>query len=365
MESYAKFAKERLSNRIVEIDNKIEKYIKSKYGDLIKGYHSVSDKGIDLFADYILRPAKRLRGSFIIEAYSMFQPTSSIDKIYDVSIAIEMIHAYLLLIDDFNDKSDIRRTQPTGHRIFEQYFKDNNLRGDAQHFGYSLSTLSSLIGMHHAINLIIDMDIEERLKTKIIKTINDTVNITAVGQSRDIFNGSDINAIEESVIKVHEYKTAYYTYHNPIQLGCILANQPDDTLDKFKGYTIPAGIAFQIQDDILGVFGDPKDTGKSNMDDIVEGKATLLTTYARQKSNSNQLKILNKGLGNRDLDQKTFKDIQNIIIETKALEYSKQKALELVTSAKEHMYKAFGEYKDTDGFKFIVGIADYMIERKL
>ncbi len=365
MESFAKFAKERLNNRIVEIEDKISKYLDTRYGEIINKYHTSSDTAIELFADYLLRPAKRLRGSFILESYSMFEPEKSLDKIYDVSIAIEMVHAYLLLIDDFNDKSDLRRTLPTGHRIFEQYFKDNKLTGDALHFGYSLATLSALVGVHHAINLVLDMEIEEDLKIKLVKTINDTVNITAAGQSRDIYNGGDIKAQLESVMKVHEYKTAYYTYHNPIQLGCILANQTPETIENFKGYTIPAGIAFQIQDDILGVFGDPKDTGKSNMDDIMEGKATLLTTYARKVGNKSQIDILNKGLGNRELDIKTFENIQNIIIETGSLEYSKQKALELVTQAKEHMYKTFNMYKDTDGFKFIVGIADYMIERKL
>lgn len=365
MESYAKYAKEKLNEHIIEIEKKIGQYLEEDFGKEGEMYHEISKETINLFKDYILRPAKRLRGSFVLEAYKMFANNKEIDEIYKASIAIEMIHAYLLLVDDFNDRSDLRRTLPTGHRYFEKYFKDNKMKGDALHFGYSIETLTGLVGAHHAGNLILDMNLSSDIKIRIMKTINNTVNLTAYGQVRDIYNAGDTKATIESVMKVHEYKTAYYTYHNPIQLGCILAQQPTEVIERFKGYTMPAGIAFQIQDDILGVFGDPKDTGKSNMDDIMEGKATLLTIYAKEHANSSQLEVLERGIGNRELDLETFKKIQNIIIDTGSLEYSKQVALKLVTEAKEHMYNEFSEYKDTEGFKFIVGIADYMIERKL
>jgi len=146
-----------------------------------------------------------------------------------------------------------------------------------------------------------------------------------------------------------------------------LAGETSKSIARFNTYAEKAGIAFQIQDDILGVYGDPKETGKSNMDDIMEGKATLLTIYAYAKASAEQKKILDQTVGNRELEKEPelFAQVQQVILETGSLEHSKQVAQSLVRESKDSMYKEFPDYTDNNGFKFIVGIADYMIERKL
>lgn len=364
MESFGPYAKARLLELQHEIDHALSDYLESDFGKEAYAYHDSAAKAVDVFKDIVTRSAKRLRGSFVIEAYNMFAKSKPKDLVR-AAVAIELIHAYLLVIDDFNDKSDTRRGDPTAHKLHESYHANKHLTGDSLHYGYSVATLSGLFGMHHASNLLLELNFPAQVLIKAIRGVNDAINVTAYGQVRDIYNQQVLNASENDVMEVHRLKTAHYTYFNPIQLGATLAGQEEESINKFKTYTEKAGIAFQIQDDILGVFGDPKDTGKSNMDDIMEGKATLLTVYARQHATSSQIEVLNKSIGNRKLSKELFENVQSILIETGSLEYSKKIAHQLVLEAKESMYHQFPNYTNTEGFQFITGIADYMIERKL
>lgn len=364
MTSYAKYAKEQLGKDQQVIEAFLGEYLSAYFGKLAYPYHDSAAQAVEVFKDIVTRPAKRLRGSFVIEAFRMFNENLPEDT-YRAAVAIELIHAYLLVIDDFNDKSDLRRGQPTAHRIHEKYHAERHFGGDSLHYGYSVATLSGLFGMHHAGNLLLELNFPPEILLRAIKGINDAVNVTAYGQVRDIYNQQTTQLTEHDVMEVHRLKTAHYTYFNPIQLGAVLAGQTSETIEKFCTYTEKAGIAFQIQDDILGVFGDPKDTGKSNMDDIMEGKATLLTVYAMNHSSSSQLEVLKNYVGNRTLTQEQFAQVQQIIIETGSLEHSKNIAQELVSKAKDSMYTEFPEYRENKGFQFITGIADYMIERKL
>ncbi|MCC7304073.1 polyprenyl synthetase family protein [bacterium] len=363
MESFAEYAKNRLGSLQLEIENALKSYLNESFGLEGEKYHDSVKQAILAYKDVVSRPAKRLRGAFVLESFNMFSDKQNTD-IVKVAVAIELIHAYLLLIDDFNDKSDLRRGLPTAHRLMETYYHQNHKAGDALHYGYSIATAAGLVGNHHASNLLLSLNFPQEILIRAMKGVNDTINITAYGQIRDIYNQQLPTLVENDVLEAHNFKTARYTYFNPIQLGATLAGQTDDVINKFETYTKQAGIAFQIQDDILGVFGDTKDTGKSNMDDIMEGKATLLTIYALNQATPTQREVLSKSVGNRELTPEDFAKVQQIIVDTGSLEHSKTVAHKLVTEAKESMYKEFPEYIENDGFKFITGIADYMIERK-
>ncbi|WKZ23781.1 MAG: polyprenyl synthetase family protein [Candidatus Dojkabacteria bacterium] len=364
MKSLTQFAKTRLHEHQITINQSLDTYLAEVFGKGAKEYHDAVGYAIDVYKDIVTRTAKRLRGSFVIEAYRMFTGNVLPDVI-QAAVAIELIHAYLLVIDDFNDKSDLRRGEPTAHRLHERYHKEKLSLGDSLHYGYSTATLSGLAGMHHAGNLLLGLHFPPKTLLRALHGINDAINVTAYGQIRDIYNQQILTVSEADVLEVHRLKTAHYTYFNPIQLGAVLADQSEETIQKFTTYTKQAGIAFQIQDDILGVYGDPHDTGKSNKDDIMEGKATLLSVYALQHGSDLQKKTLRAALGNRELSDSDFEAIQQILVETGSLQHSKEVAHHLVVKAKESLYREFPDYTESEGFKFIAGVADYMIERKL
>jgi len=364
MESFATFAKQRLGELQIAIEDRLKKYLDEEFGNEAYPYHTSASYAVDVYKDIVTRPAKRLRGGFVLEAFNMFSNEPNND-VLTAAVSIEIVHAYLLIIDDFNDRSELRRGKPTAHRLHEADHKKRHMTGDALHYGNSAASVSGLFGMHHAGNLLLSLSFPPEILVRAMRGVNDAINITAYGQIRDIYNQQAPGITEHDVMEVHRFKTAHYTYFNPIQLGATLANQPDETIAKFKTYTEKAGIAFQIQDDILGVYGDPKDTGKSNMDDIMEGKATLLTIYAQEHGTKAQQDILKQTVGNRELTPEQFAQVQQVIVDTGSLDYSKKVAHQLVLEAKESMYNEFPEYVNNSGFKFITGIADYMIERKL
>lgn len=364
MDSQAKFVKEELKNIQSMLDTMLIEYLEKEVMPEARSFHQSTELAINAYRDIVIRGGKRLRGAFVIKGYEMIKGEID-EEVYKAAMAIEMVHAYLLLLDDFNDKSDIRRGGPTAHKMIEQYHIENKLKGDPFHYGISTAAIAALVGQHTANNLLLSLKYPADLKIKAVRKVNDAINITALGQIRDIHNQTIHNAIEEDVLKVHEYKTANYTYLNPLQLGATLAGASEQELEDLKGYSIPAGIAFQIQDDILGMFGDPKETGKSNKDDLMEGKITLLITKALENASEPELKIIQSALGNRSVSDDIHRQVQDIIVKTGSLEYSKQFALKLVSESKESLNQKFSKYSGNAGFRFILGVADYMIEREL
>jgi geranylgeranyl diphosphate synthase type I len=145
-------------------------------------------------------------------------------------------------------------------------------------------------------------------------------------------------------------------------MGAILGGADEDSIKNISSYSIPIGIAFQIQDDILGIFGSEKKIGKSVGADIREGKQTILLAKAREWADKAQREIIKKCIGNNDLTKDDISEFQGVIKDTGALEYARKKADELITIGKDEIRKA----RLDDGSKeFLLGLAQYMMEREV
>lgn len=362
--SYASFAKEELHRLQVELDEELTEYLSGRLNET-SAFPTVVHESVNSYMDIVIRGGKRLRGAFVLQGHELFGGSLSRSELLKAAMAIEMIHAYLLVIDDFTDISDLRRGSPTAHKMMQKFHKENTLKGDDWHFGGMTAITASLVGQHMASNLILEIDATTDVLKKALIAVNSTIINTAYGQIHDIYNSVGYNITESDVINVHTYKTAFYTYQNPIQLGAILAGATDEELKLLEDYAIPAGIAFQLQDDILGMFGDSEVTGKGASDDLAEGKMTLLIQKALENSDNSQKEILMAGLGNRTVTEAQHEAVKKVIIDTGAYEYNKSVSIDLVKKAKEAMYKNFSHKADLKAFQYIVGIADYMIERDL
>lgn len=360
--NYKQFAKDKLKEYQLKLDNELRSYLDTTFTD---SYTHSSTKAIDTYKDIVLRGGKRLRGAFAFVGHDLLGGRLSDTEITKAAMAIELMHAYLLVVDDATDLSLYRRGELTAHKLLEQYHKDQNLLYDKEHYAKFTAVTAALAGSHQATKLVLELDIDPDIKVKAAHNLNQTIVQTAYGQIHDIYNAHLPFVEEEEVMLVHTYKTAHYTYRNPLHFGAMLANATQDQLDKLTEYAIPGGIAFQLQDDILGVFGDSEVTGKSNTDDLAEGKMTLLVQYTLKHGSAADIKTLKAVLHNPDMTEKQFKDAQQAIINSGAYEYNKNKSLELVKQSKEAMVNNFKEKKDTDAYKFIVGIADYMIDRDI
>ena len=325
----------------------------------------ITKRAFDVFVDYSTRECKRLRASFTYYVNKMFNGEKEKPAIQAGTI-IEIEHAALLVADDFMDKSRFRRGGPAAHREFQKYFIDNGFYGnDEKHFGDSISASLSLIGAYLGEHLLAEMDTDPKTKFRFSENLNRNLIVTGLGQITDIVNSHKPNVTEDNVMKMLKWKTGVYTYQNPIQTGAILAGASDEEVNMLEGYAIPGGISFQIQDDILGMFGDAKVMGKSAMDDLTEGKYTLLIHKALENGDEKQQKIIRQNLGNPDATTQDHEDVKKVIEDTGSLEYSRKKALKLTTEAKDFLTKNKDDNWNEEGYNYLLDIATYVIERDM
>ena len=314
------------------------------------------------FKDLATRKCKRLRASFVYHTYKMFGGPDQ-DLALNLGIVIELVHAYLLAVDDFMDVSTYRRGGLTTHEFFKKEYESKSyFRGDPIHYGNAIAVNVGLIGCHMAMNLLNSLKIDDTLRTRISHNLNHRFELTGYGQMIDVTNSYRPNVTEQDVLDMLKWKTGVYTYENPIHTGALAAGATKRRLNELSEFAISGGISFQIQDDILGMFGDPKILGKSVMDDLKEGKYTLLIHKALENATPAEKKIIEKNLGNRNATDKDHNDVKQVIKSTGSLDYSKQVANDLVTKAIDGLNKNFSGV-DNKGKDYLVNIATYVVER--
>lgn len=318
---------------------------------------------VDAYLDILARGGKRIRGSLVMLGYEM-SGGSDRKMILQAARAVEMLHAYLLIIDDIQDRSPVRRGGPSAHVMLTEHHASNHLAHDSSHFGMSIALNAAFSGSHAAQEMLASLDAPEALRIKAIGIINKTMMITAHGQTNDIVNEVVAEVDERDLERVLEWKTAHYTFLNPLRVGMVLAGADEAATDAITDYAMHAGKAFQITDDIMGTFGSEQESGKSPMDDIKEGKRTLLTHFALAHTGNGNKNFLIQMLGNSDITPAQFERCKDIIIRSGALEY-------VSGEAHRHIDKALGSLNtdrrpewSEEGVMFLRGLAQYLLSRK-
>lgn len=353
------------STRLAALKNSIDDELKLHSNGLKKStardFTAHSAVVVDAYDQVLARGGKRIRGALTIMGYEMCGGTDRA-MILQAAAAIEMTHAYILVLDDIMDKSAMRRGGESAHTILANYHKQHGLSGDSYHFGEAVAINSALIGCHYAQGLAASLDADAGHKLKAIKLLNDALIVTGHGQINDIFNEVTDTVDDRAVDQVLEWKTAHYTFLNPLQFGMALAGADDTVLQSVYAYCMNAGRAFQITDDILGTFASELEAGKSPMDDIREGKRTVLSVNALDHAQSGDKNFLIQMLGNEKLTQSEFVRCKEIFIETGALAASQQLAEQLVLKAKQSLTNTNDNLSD-EGVQFLHVLVDSLLGR--
>lgn len=292
----------------------------------------------DAFLDMLGRGGKRLRGALVMAGYEMCGGKNQ-TMIVRAATAIEMIHTYWLVIDDIQDRSAMRRGKPTVHKMLEAYHRKQKLKGDSAHVGMSLALNATVAGGHAAQMLLASLDVDADLRCKAVAILSQAAMVTGYGQTYDIMNELETTVTLENLERTLEWKTAYYTFLNPLCVGMVLAGAGCEDTDAIRDYAMPAGKAFQITDDIMGVFGDDALTGKNAMDDIREGKQTLLTYEVLKTASDTDAEFLRNCLGKADLTTEEATRCLDIMEATGALGFAQkeaQKNVDLALAALDH-----------------------------
>ncbi|HSX32996.1 MAG TPA: polyprenyl synthetase family protein [Candidatus Saccharimonadales bacterium] len=299
---------------------------------------------VNTFLEILSRGGKRIRGVLVLTGYEMCGGTDRA-MILQAARAIEMLHAYLLMVDDIQDRSSVRRGKPAAHMLLADYHRRHHLKGDAEHTGNSLALNAAFGGAHAAQAILANLDADPQLRLNALSIVNRTMAITAHGQTQDIMNQLLETPTAKDIDRVLEWKSALYSFINPLHVGMVLAGAGCDDTDAITPYALHLGKAFQITDDLLGTFGNEKITGKNPMDDIREGKATLLSTYALQHAEPSAAAYLARCLGNPKLATTAFTRCKTILETSGAKAYAEQQAAGHAAAARSALDNAAPRWK--------------------
>ncbi|OMC13524.1 hypothetical protein A5736_23005 [Mycobacterium sp. SP-6446] len=242
------------------------------------------------------------------------------DEVIDVAIAMEIFHLFALVHDDLMDKSPLRRGVPTAHQQLARMHMDRGWRGDPTHFG-----LSSAMLLGDALLVWADMVIDASPLLKdcahVFRRAYDEMRLEVMGgQYLDICADCVDRRSMSDVLRVARLKSGNYTISQPLRLGAIAGGAPDTLVAALAGLGRPLGEAFQIHDDIQGVFGQSDVTGKPVGDDIRNGKRTVLIAVALARCNANERTRLESVLGAPNVTARQVNDAGEIIRQSGALE---------------------------------------------
>ncbi|WP_228644116.1 polyprenyl synthetase family protein [Microtetraspora sp. AC03309] len=258
------------------------------------------------------------------------------DQIISAGSALELCHAGLLIHDDIMDSSDLRRGRPTMHRSLAGLHPGMAARS----FGQAAAILLGTLTLAWSDELLSGSGVEPS-RLKAARVLFDRLRTEVIaGQYLDILaQVRDLPTVEQALTVVR-YKTAKYTVERPLQIGGALAGADPSLLDVYSRFGIPLGEAFQLRDDVLGMFGDPAETGKPVLDDLREGKHTILIAHALQHASPSQALHLRTWHGNAELTEEQAAALRQIVIDTGALAHVEimideraREALHLLSSA--------------------------------
>ncbi|MFA5129531.1 MAG: polyprenyl synthetase family protein [Patescibacteria group bacterium] len=309
-------------------------------------------------AQFVLRPGKRMRPYLAAMTARAFKVDE--DVCIRLGIALELFHDFALVHDDIMDRSDERRGMPTMHKLYEAEHARKKWRGDAPHYGLSSAILSGDLLYSWADDAISTLHVNETTLRHVIKAFNVMKEEVILGQTLDATIAVLPKGISrKQLLDVLALKSGRYSIGRPILIGYALAGQDVDERTVLD-VTEPLGVAFQIQDDILGTFGDPKKTGKSIDSDLREGKETILAWETRRRmEKEDDKKIWDRAFGNKDATQADLDAMRRIMSETGAYVYVKELAKQLMTKSIESAYQ-LPRISD-----FFISLAESLEEREV
>ncbi len=267
----------------------------------------------------LLAGGKRLRPAF---CYWGWRAGGGEDcpQVHAAAAALELLHASALVHDDVMDASDTRRGQPSVHRLFAARHADGRWRGSAGAFGAGAAILIGDLLLAWTDQMFHGSGLPDAALRRGQPVLDAMRTELICGQYLDLLGQAAGDGTISSALRVITYKSAKYTIERPLHLGVALAGQPDGPVAAAcTGYGIPLGVAFQLRDDVLGVFGDPAQTGKPACDDLREGKRTVLVAIARERATPAQRELLDRRLGDPGLDEAGAAEIRAVITGTGAL----------------------------------------------
>jgi geranylgeranyl diphosphate synthase type I len=304
---------------------------------------------------------KRLRPALVVYTYRAFGGACD-SEVLPLALATELLHTYLLIHDDIMDHAEVRRGLPAAHVRFRDAHYAYGLRGDAADFGRSVAILLGDLAQSWAVELAAPAF--TRSGGELARCFSAMCQEVVGGQYLELLVAQRREATEEELLRVLRLKSGRYTCERPIQLGALLAAAPAAAFADLSRYGAAVGEAFQLQDDLLGMFGDAGTVGKPVDADLREGKYTFLIHRAKAAASAGQRKILDAALGNPDATAAQVEQALRVLEETGARAAVTGMIAERLRTARAALAALASFDLAADGRLFLSGLIDYLRERE-
>lgn len=313
---------DRLGQMAKTVEDRLIRFFDSEYPLLSTGIFPapLSTSLVDQVRELTLRGGKRIRAGLIICGANLYEENSDRKPaVIDAAAAMELMHTYFLIHDDIMDNDPMRRGGPSVHYALADEFRSAKM-------GRDLAILAGDLACSLQEILIAGMEIESSRRQKAAHLFSQMHMDVVHGQTLDL---TCTEAPEEIVLR----KTASYTTVGPLCIGGALAGATHDKLISLSRIARPVGLAFQYRDDLIGMFGTPKATGKPRGSDLKNGKRTLLIQETLKFATPQQAESLHQAFGNPDANQEQVDNALAVIIETGAKEKCERHIDELTKQA--------------------------------
>ncbi|MGP6294577.1 polyprenyl synthetase family protein [Caldiplasma sukawensis] len=349
-----------MDKKFTDIMNREREKINAALSDYFNSIiPSIRDKNMEKVVEelkrYTIEGGKRLRPIFVVQTFKMLGGTS--EEIYKAAISFELSQSFFLIHDDIMDKSDLRRGKKSFHRRMEDLIGDIKER---EHMGMSLAIVAGDLAVDYTYDALIRADFPLELKIKAIKEMTETIKVTGYGEGLDMLSSAGIKLKSNDLVRIHLRKTARYTIEGPMVMGAYLSGN-ENQIKLIRAYGNLAGLAFQLVDDIIGLYGTDEEIGKPAKSDVNEGKQTLLMIKAMEHDNGRFKNDIERILSSGNVTDEEFNYVRQIVIKTGSLEFSKRLVENLADSAKKYLAKIEGKEENKE---FLMWLTDFLIKRK-
>lgn len=302
----------------------------------LRGTHpSLAPLGEEL-ESFVLATGKRLRPTLVLlgwEATGQDDPAPALGP----ALAVELVHTCALVHDDLIDEAEVRRGRPAAHHAFARRHTSARWTGEPAAFGRAAAILLGDLAFVAADDLFLraadDGLPADRILAafRVFTTLREEVT---AGQFLDVVAQSSGVNDPDLALTIATYKSGRYSVSRPLEIGALLGGDPG-LAERLSDIGLPMGTAFQLRDDVLGVFGAEEETGKSILSDLAEGKRTLLVALTAERLDDASRDRFESLLGDPDLDEAGAAEMRGLMRETGALEETERRAAALVDGALE------------------------------
>ena len=274
---------------------------------------------VDAIRDLTLRGGKRLRPALLVVGYLSVSKDQNVGRVIDAAVAAELLQTSLLIQDDWMDRDSTRRGGKSVHVEMAERFGD-------EHLGASVSILAASLAASYAWEALASSDFTGDSIRLALQTFWGIQEDVVVGQLMELAKSDDVDT-------THHLKTSIYTVRGPLQLGATLGGCTEEQLQALFRFADPVGLAFQLRDDLLGTYGHPTKTGKPAANDLREGKKTALIDAAYDLASAEQLKELERILGNASASTQDTETARELLEVCGARHAVEKRAIRLMSEA--------------------------------